>query len=262
MKNKTALVTGASSGIGEAFARLLAKEGYNLVLVARGEEKLNQIKSELGEKHGIQIYVIAKDLSVFTAPQEILAELQTKNIEIDLLVNNAGFAEYGKFYELDLQKQINSINLNVVCLTALTHLFLPQMTAKKHGHILNVASTAAFQAGPLMAVYYATKAYVLSFSEGLNSELQGTGVNVTALCPGPTKTEFFKKQPGFAFSRLFQSSSFMSAERVAQIGYNALITNKPVVIAGLRNKILAFGTRLLPRSLVTAISKWTLATKK
>ncbi|MCA9929933.1 MAG: SDR family oxidoreductase, partial [Anaerolineales bacterium] len=191
MKNKqTALITGASGGIGYELARKIAQQGHNLVVVARSESKLMKLAQDFNKQFGVNVTVMVKDLAQSAAPDEIYNELQANEIDVDILVNNAGFASYGLFHELDRQKELNMMQVNMVALTHLTHLFLPGMVERGYGRILNIASTAAFQPGPLMAVYYATKAYVLSFSEAIANELDGTGVTVTALCPGPTESGF------------------------------------------------------------------------
>ncbi len=251
-QSPTALITGASSGIGYELTKLFARDHYNLVLVARNESKLQQIASELTEKFGIVVKVIAKDLSLFTSPEEIWQELQTEGITTDVLVNNAGFATYGLFAETELQAELNMMQVNMVALTQLTKLFLPGMVARKNGKILNIASTAAFQPGPLMAVYYATKAYVLSFSEALANELQGTGVTVSVLCPGATESGF-QARASMENSKLFEGRQIMDANKVASIGYGGLINNQTVVVPGWRNKFLAFIVRFTPRGLVTKI---------
>lgn len=250
---KTALITGASSGIGYEFTKLFARDGYNLVLVARSEQQLQKLADELREKHGIAVEVIAKDLSNANTPDEIFAELQQESLTVDALVNNAGFATYGKFSEIDLNAELQEMQVNMVTLTHLTKLFLPGMLKKGWGKILNVASTAAFQPGPLMAVYYATKAYVLSFSEALAEELRGTGVTVTALCPGPTQSGF-QKRANMEDSRLFRGRKVADAATVARIGYRGLMTNKTVVIPGLRNKVLAESVRFVPRKVATRVA--------
>jgi short-subunit dehydrogenase len=248
---KTALITGASSGIGYELTQLFAHDGYNLVLVARNQKQLEQMADELKETYGVSVKVISKDLSLASAPEEILTELEQESREIDALVNNAGFAAYGAFSETDLGVELQMMQVNMGALTHLTKLFLPGMLKKRMGKILNVASTAAFQPGPLMAVYYATKAYVLSFSQALAEELHGTGVNVTALCPGPTASGF-QKRAHMEDSKLF-SSQVMDAQTVARLGYRGLMTNKTVVIPGLRNKILVELVRFSPRELVPRV---------
>jgi short-subunit dehydrogenase len=250
-RGKTALITGASSGIGDELTRLFARDGYNLVLVARNQKQLMQMADELKEKYGVSVKVISKDLSAATAPEEIFTELQQESIGIDALVNNAGFAAYGLFSETDLDAELQLMQVNMITLTHLTKLFLPGMLNKRTGKILNLASTAAFQPGPLTAVYSATKAYVLSFSEALANELHGTGVSVTALCPGPTESGFQKKA-NMEDSKLF-SGKIMDAQTVARIGYRGLMTNKTVVIPGLRNKILVEIVRFSPRKMVTRV---------
>jgi hypothetical protein len=249
---KTALITGASGGIGYEFARIFAREGYNLVLVARTESKLAQIKGDLEKKHGISVKVLAKDLAEPSAPQEIFSELQGESISVDALINNAGFTVYGPFAETSLQKELELLQVNMVALTHLTKLFLPGMIEKGWGKVLNVASTAAFQPGPLMACYYASKAYVLFFSEALAVELEGTGITVTALCPGPTETGF-QKRGNMEDSKLVAGRKIMDARTVAKAGYRALMKGQPVVIPGLSNLVIAEAVRFMPRRLVARI---------
>lgn len=251
MAASTALITGASGGIGLAFARIFAREGYNLVLVARSEGKLNDIAGELQKSFGTKTTVIAKDLSLPSAPGEIFAELQKQGIQVDALVNNAGFATYGQFVDIDLAKELEEMQLNMVTLTHLTKLFLKPMIERKQGKILNVASTASFQPGPLMAVYYATKAYVLSFSEAIARELEGTGVSVTALCPGPTESGF-QERADMSDSKLVQSG-LMSAAEVVEQGYRGLTQGKTIIIPGATNKIGALLPRFIPRGWVTRV---------
>ena len=264
----TALITGASSGIGLELARVFAAHQYDLILIARDAAKLEKIKEELeagtnsksGEK--ISVTVLAKDLGTANAAAEIYAQASKLGKQVSVLVNNAGFAEYGKFAESELKKQQGMIDLNISALTDLTFLFVKDMASRRSGKILNVASTAAFQPGPLMAVYYASKAYVLSFSEALRNELHGTGVTVTALCPGPTKTAFFSKSPEVLKTNLLKrSGGGMSATAVAHAAFSGLMRGQAIVIPGFSNKLLAFSTRFGPRSLVTAISRWTMEQK-
>lgn len=247
---KTALITGATSGLGYEFVKLFARDGYNLVLIARNEQKLEEMKHTFTN---IEVTVIAKDLSVLGAVKEVFQEIEKMELEIDVLVNNAGFGLMGAFDELDIQKQLEMIQLNISALTELTYYFLPRFKQKNSGRILNVASTAAFQPGPLMAVYYATKAFVLSFSEALAEELNGTNVTVTTLCPGATKTNFAsvaKVEGTKMFSRA------MSADIVAQKGYEATMKGKRVIITGGLNKAGAFGAKFMPRSLGAKIAKY------
>jgi len=250
---QTALITGASSGIGAALAKRFAAHGYNLVIVARGQPGLQALADNLTRQHGVTIAVMPKDLAVVSARDELAAALQQQRIQIDVLVNNAGFATYGLFAETDLKAEQDMLQVNMVTLTHLTKLLLPGMIQRGRGKILNVASTAAFQPGPLMAVYYATKAYVLSFSEALAEELRGTGVSVTALCPGPTRSGF-QQRAKMEQSRLVQGE-IMDVDSVARAGYDGLISNKRIVIPGWQNKLLAFATRLLPRNLVTRLAR-------
>jgi uncharacterized protein len=247
---QTALITGASGGIGLELAREFAKDGYNLVLVARSKEKLESIATDLAKQYNISATVIAKDLSKATAPDELYNELKTQGIGIDALVNNAGFGNYGKFADNALDKELQAMQLNMVALTHLSKLFVTDMVTRKRGKILNVASTAAFQPGPLMAVYYATKAYVLSFSEAIANELEGTGVTVTVLCPGPTESGF-QERAAMQESKLVQSGLMKSADVAAQ-GYQATKRGQTVVIPGFMNQMLTLTPRLLPRKMVTS----------
>jgi short-subunit dehydrogenase len=246
----TALITGASSGIGLELARLFAADKWDVALVARSEGKLRELAAELQSAHGITARVIGADLAKPSAPDEVMAALQ--GIEIDALVNNAGFGLGGSFAKSDLRAETEMIQVNITALTQLTKLVLPSMVARKRGAILNVASTAAFQPGPFMSVYYATKAYVLSFSEAIAEELSGSGVTVTALCPGPTETGFaaVAKVEG---SPLFTKLRPAGAAEVARAGYEAMKSGKRIAIPGMKNKLLAQSIRISPRKLVTKI---------
>ena len=255
---KTALITGASFGIGMEFARIFAREGYNLVLVARNADKLRQVASELEKAHGTRSLILAADLTEPGASAYVFDQTKRADIQVDVLVNNAGFGQYGMFAENDLEECLRQIQLNVTTLTHLTRLYLPAMlerakTERKSGGILNVASTAAFQPGPLMAVYFATKAYVLHFSEALANELNGTGVTVTCLCPGATATEFHKRA-NITSMRLLKFGS-MDARTVAEDGYRALMEGKTVTISGFKNWLLAQSVRFSPRRIVTAVAR-------
>jgi short-subunit dehydrogenase len=252
-QDSNALVTGASSGIGREIARLLARDGVRLVLSARSETALNELAKELIEKHHVDVRVIPADLSEPDGARELASHLSTHKIVVHTLVNNAGFGTHGEFATSDPQLQDKMINVNVAAVTHLARAVLPQMVAMKSGRILNVASTAAFQPGPLMAVYYATKAYVLSFSEALSVELKGTGVTVTALCPGPTLTDF-QRRAKMENSALF-SANTMSAGDVARIGYDAMKRGKRTVIAGAKNKLFVSAVPFLPRGMVLAVAK-------
>ena len=250
----TALVTGASSGIGLEIAKLLAADRYDLVLVARNAKRLQSLARDLESEFEVRTTVLAHDLSLRDGPSRVLDEIGRSGIEIDVLVNNAGFGVYGRFAETDLARERELLELNVIAVTALAKGVLPGMLRRRSGQILNVASTAAFQPGPLMAVYYASKAYVLSFSEAIANELDGTGVTVTALCPGPTETEF-QKAAGVEKTRLFTGPLVMDARNVAAAGYAGMRKGKRVVIPGLVNKIMAQSIRFSPRRFVTAIAR-------
>ncbi|HXH37776.1 MAG TPA: SDR family oxidoreductase [Thermoanaerobaculia bacterium] len=251
MKN-TALITGASGGIGLDLTRLFARDGWDVVLVARSEQKLREIAAELTTAHGITVHVMASDLGKPNAGAEIVRMLTDRAVTVDALVNNAGLGSSGAFVESDPGAEMEMIQVNIVALTQLTKLLLPGMVARKRGRILNVASTAAFQPGPLMAVYYATKAYVLSLSEALAEELRDTGVTVTALCPGPTETGF-AAAAGVGTVRLFTLMKPASSAAVARTGYAAMKRGRRVVVEGLRNKLLTQSLRVTPRRLVTLI---------
>ena len=251
--HQTALITGASFGIGRELASIFAREGYNLVLVARSADKLRQLASDLEKAHGTRSLILASDLSAPGATAYVHDQTTRADISVSVLVNNAGFGQFGLFVENDLEECLQQIQLNITTLTHLTRLYLPEMVERKSGRILNVASTAAFQPGPLMAVYYATKAYVLHFSEAIANELQGTGVTVTCLCPGPTVTEFHKRA-NMLGARMLQFGA-MDARTVAEDGYRALMAGKPVVISGFRNWLLAQSVRFSPRRMVTAVAR-------
>jgi short-subunit dehydrogenase len=247
MNERTALVTGASSGIGLDLARIFSRDGWNVVLVARSEAKLREIAAELP---GAQVLVA--DLAKRDAAAEIVAELKRRNIEIDALVNNAGYGLAGDFVTNDLQREVDMIQVNVVALMQLTKLLLPPMIARKRGRILNVASTAGFQAGPGMAVYYATKAFVILFSEAIDDELRNTGVTVTALCPGPTETGF-AGVANMTESRLFTMARPMSSAVVARAGYRGMMAGRRLVLPGVKNKLLVQLTKVSPRRAVTSV---------
>jgi short-subunit dehydrogenase len=249
--SKTALITGASSGIGYELARLFARDGFDCILVARSEDKLNELANRLQREHRIKTLVIGKDLSKPTAVDEIYEETTAAGLAVDVIVNNAGFPVFGLFNETDLQVEVEMLQVNVIALTALTKLFLKGMVERRAGRILNLASTAGFLPGPLMAVYYASKAYVLSFSQALANELRGTGVTVTALAPGPTRTGF-QKRGVMEDSRLVQGN-IADAASVALAGYRGLMAGKTLVIPGLTNKTIPWVVRLSPRSMVTRV---------
>jgi len=246
--NPIALITGASSGIGLELAKLFARESHDLALVARSYNTLKHIADNLQQTYGVQVKCYAKDLSVSSTPEEIFEALQSEGGNIDILVNNAGFGWRGEFTKMSTADALAMIQVNMTSLTHLTRLFLPGMIERKRGKILNVASTAAFQSGPLMATYYASKAYVLSFSLALSEELHETGVTVTAFCPGPTVTGFGRRA-GFANEKILGGVLSMTASAVALDGYKGLMKGKPLVISGWKNWLGTQLVRLLPRTL-------------
>jgi uncharacterized protein len=253
--NQTALITGASAGLGYEFAKLFARGKYNLVLVARSGPKLAELAEELRQRYGVSVKTIALDLGLPRAAQDLFEETQRAGLHIDILVNNAGYGKSGEFAAIPLEEDYGQIQLNVTTLTLLTKLYLGPMLERRSGKIMNVASTAAFQPGPLMAVYYATKAYVLSFSEAIADELRNSGVQVTCFCPGATLTEF-QKRAETENSRLFKQLAPMDAKSVAEDGYRALMAGKRLAISGFRNWLVAESVRFAPRKWVTAISRW------
>jgi short-subunit dehydrogenase len=252
--NPTALITGASGGIGEELARLLAAHRHDLVLVARTEEKLQSLRGELVRAHGIQARVLAADLADPGAPPRVFDTLRGLGIAIDVLVNNAGFGARGAYAEIQYDVEARMIQVNVAALAHLTRLFLPGMLARRSGKILNVASTAAYVPGPFMAVYYASKAFVLSFSEALAEETQGTGVTVTALIPGPTATGF-AATAGNQDTPLFRAGAVMSAAAVARVGFDGLMAGKRLAVAGVSNKLTVLSTRIAPRAMLARITR-------
>ena len=251
---KTALITGASSGIGYELAKIHAGKGGNLVLVARNKTILDQLKNELEKQYQIQVYTIGKDLSLPNAVQEVYEETTKQNIKVDYLINNAGFGTFGLFPISDWDKELQMLSLNVVALTELTKLYVKDMVKQKSGKIMNVASTAAFQPCPTMAVYGATKAYVLSFSEAVDNEVRDNGVTVTALCPGATASGF-QAAANMTDSKLFKNKKLPSSKDVAEYGYDAMLKGKAVAIHGALNYLMANATRFTPRALVVAMAR-------
>jgi uncharacterized protein len=249
---KWALITGASQGIGYEFTRLFAKDGYNLVLVARDRTRLDEVASESRTLSSATVKVVAKDLAVPGAAREIFDELDGGEVPVSILVNNAGFGFQGRFAEHELQRDRDLIQVNITALVELTRLFLPAMIARHQGRILNVASTAAFQPGPFLAMYYASKAFVYSFSCALSQELVGTGVTVTTFCPGLTQSQFhvragLKRRGGILM---------MEANNVARIGYKALMRGKPIAVAGILNKLMCAGSKASPTWLTARVAGW------
>lgn len=247
--NNVALITGASTGIGRELACIHAEKGGDLVIVARSKDKLEVLKNELEKKHAINVFVIAKDLGLPESPKEIYSEIKKAGIDIDILVNNAGFGGVGLFHELEYEQHINMINLNVTALTAITRLFLPDFVKRNHGKILNNSSTASLMPGPLQAVYFATKAYVRSFSNALSEELAHTNITVTNLMPGATETEFGASS-GMDKTSMFKKTA--SARKVAEAGYKAMEKGKIDVISGLTTaqKIMMSAIPFMPKKLL------------
>ncbi len=250
----TALITGASNGIGLELAKVHASKGGDLVLVARNKAKLDELKTTLENEYKVKVFTIGKDLSATNAANEVYDETTRQHIQIDYLINNAGFGEFGLFTDTDWNKELQMINLNITTLTAFTKLYLQDMVKRRSGRIMNVASTAAFQSGPTMAVYYATKAYVLSFSEAVNNEVSDKGVTITTLCPGATESGF-QAAAAMEESRLVKGRKLPSSKEVAQYGYAAMMKGKTVAIHGLMNWILANSVRFTPRSIVVKITR-------
>jgi len=252
MNKETVLITGASSGIGLHLAKECAQHGHPLVLVAPVESELHQVAFVLTSAHAVEVRTIAKDLRQPDAVNEILAELS--GVTVDILINNAGLGQKGKFWEISLEDDLSMLHLNIEAVVKLTKAFLPGMIERKRGRILNTASVAGFQPGPGYAIYSSTKAFVLSFSESLATELQETNVTVTALCPGPTDTDFFPKADMLG-TRAFQQGNLMCPQEVAKAGYEALMAGNRLVVPGFANKAMVFFRRLIPESLQAKINE-------
>jgi short-subunit dehydrogenase len=249
---QTALITGASSGIGEDLARLLAAGGHDVVLLARNGDKLNALAERIRRESRVTASVLTADLSQPGAAEQVPRELAARGARVDILVNNAGFGTYGEFVNADAAETLGMLQVNIVSLTMLTRLLLSGMIERRNGRVLNVASTAAFQPGPLMAAYYASKAYVLSFSEALTEEVRGMGVTVTCLCPGPTQTEF-QARAHMEKSGLLKTLPVMSSADVARAGYEGMKAGRALVIPGLMNKVGVQALRVTPRRLIPRI---------
>ena len=247
--NTVALITGASTGIGKQLAHIHAEKGGDIVATARGQDKLIELKNELESKHNVRVTVISKDLTEVDAARQIYDEVKAANISIDYLINNAGFGGQGKFYERAWEQDLAMIQLNIISLTALCRFFLPDFVARNSGRILNVSSTASLMPGPLQAVYYATKAYVTSFSNALAEELHDTNVTVTALLPGATETEF-SRVAGLDKTELFKNT--FSARSVAQGGYDAMLKGKLDIISGVTfvQRIMLGSIPLTPKKII------------
>lgn len=250
----TALITGASSGIGLELAKVHASKGGDLVLVARNKSKLDELKIELENQFKVKVYVIGKDLSANNSAQEVYNETTEQKIEINYLINNAGFGDFGMFVETNWNKELQMINLNITTLTQFTKLYLQDMVKRGSGKIMNVASTAAFQSGPTMAVYYATKAYVLSFSEAVDNEVNDKGVTVTTLCPGATESGF-QAAAVMEESNLVKGKKLPTSKEVAEYGYVSMMKGKTVAIHGLMNYLMANSVRFTPRALVVKLTR-------
>ncbi|HVS37491.1 MAG TPA: SDR family oxidoreductase [Gemmataceae bacterium] len=249
------VVTGASGGIGYELAKLFARDGWPLLLAARSGDKLTTFASELTAAHNVPVAVCAVDLAKPDSPTQLCEAAKRQDRPIGVLVNNAGFGRYGPFVRADLDDALQILQVNIVALTQLTRLVLPEMVQRNEGRIMNVASTAAFQAGPLMAVYYASKAYVLHFSEALDAELRKTKVGVSAFCPGPTATGF-EARAGMGESKLFTGRHVISAAAAAAVGYRGLMQGQRVVIPGLWNNLLVQSNRIFPRRWITRVVQW------
>ena len=243
-----ALVTGASSGIGRELALLAAADGYDVVLVARREAKLQELAREIEQKHNVQTHVEAIDLASMNGADVLFDSLAQEGIVVDVLVNNAGFGLHGNYIETDAQRERQMIDLNISALTRLTRLFLPGMLSRQHGYVMQVASVAGFFPGAFMTTYYATKAYVLHYAEGLAEELKGTGVHVIALCPGATKTDFFEVAQAGKLGAHSQHGP--TAHDVARYGWNAMKKKKVVAVHGSNNRLFIFLSRLISRAFV------------
>jgi len=247
------LITGASEGLGHEFAKLFAQGGYSLVLVSRNQARLDTVAKELSATHHVDVRTISKDLCLPEAAEKLKTEVDDQKIAIEMLVNNAGVGVHGLFPQADWKTTEDMLNLNMMTLTHLTRLFLPAMLERGHGKILNVASTAAFQPGPFMACYFASKAYVLSFTEALAEELSGTGITVTAFCSGPTRTQFQKRSNT---ENIRENSFVMEAAPAVQTAYRGLMEGKRLVVPGFTNKLLALLVRLFPRRLVIRVTRY------
>ena len=255
MSKKTALVTGASTGLGYEFAKLFAADGHDVVILARDGDRLENVKKEIEGLYGVAVRVIVKDLSDPAAPEEVFDETTGGGINIDFMVNNAGFGQRGYFHEADIDKNMRMIQVNVAALTHLSYLYVRGMVERGSGRILNVASTAAFVPGPYQAVYYASKAFVLSFSEAIATELKGTGVTVTAYCCGPTKTEFGERA-GTSKNNMFRNTALVSnAFEAAEAGYKGAMAGKRVVISGFMNHMTRVAGRFMPHGFVAQTVK-------
>jgi uncharacterized protein len=250
-----ALITGASNGIGLELAKVHATKGDDLILVARNKVKLEELKTEIESSQKVKVYIIAKDLSADNSAQEVYDETKKLGLKVDYLINNAGFGDFGMFVQTDWTKELQMINLNITTLTQFTKIYIKDMVARKSGKIMNVASTASFQSGPTMAVYYATKAYVLSFSEAIDNEVREHGVSVTTLCPGATESGF-QAAAAMEESKLVKGRKLPTSKEVAEYGYKAMMRGQTVAIHGWMNWILANSVRFMPRAAVVKVTRF------
>lgn len=259
---KTALITGASAGIGDAFARELAARKMNLILVARSEEKLQNLAQQLQNQHKIQVYIIVQDLTTPNAAATVFDTVEKKGLIVDLLINNAGFGAYGTFAQLDREFQLKMIQLNNLALVDLTHRFLLGMQQRRYGNIINIASVAGFQAMPYFSIYAATKAFILSFSEALWAENRNDGIHVVAVCPGPTETNFFQEAEFPTFLVDVAAKNYTPVKVVVQEALEAIEKKQPIVIPGNpTNQVLANLPRFLPREAIVNLWKFLLGMK-
>ena len=250
----TALITGASGGIGYELALQYVQRGGDVILVARREDKLRGYQALWESTYGVKVHVVGMDLAQHGSAQALYDAVSAKGLTVDILINNAGFGQYGLFEESDLDRALQMLELNIVALTALTRLFVADMVRRRSGRIMNVASTASFQPVPLMALYAATKAFVLSFSEALNNEVSDRGVTVTALCPGPT-TSGFQDVAAMHEARMVDRRLMATSADVAHFGYNAMMRGKTVAVHGLLNRLTAFLVRFTPRSIIVRVGR-------
>jgi uncharacterized protein len=252
--NKVTFLTGASSGIGKALAYILAKNGHDLILIARNADKLAELADDIRSQFGVQVATFANDISKMSELQFVISSVKSEGVFVEYVINNAGLGDFGFFAESDWHKNEQQINLNMKSLTYICHAFLPHMKMEKKGHIVNIASTAAFRPGPLMAVYFASKAYVLHFSEALADELKQYNVYVSAVCPGPTETNF-AQAANAAESDLFRNKKIPSAEEIAEYTFLAMMKRKTVAVPGFKNNALIFIQRFAPRKLTTILTR-------
>lgn len=258
--NKTVLITGASAGIGLEFAKKFAKEKYNLVITARNESRLNELASEIESKNNVNVKVLTKDLSKQNTGEEIINELKNENIAIDILINNAGLGVFDDYWNVEWRDEKSMLQVNIMALAELTMLFAKDMVNRGGGKILNVASTAAFQPGPTMPGYYASKAFVLRYSQAINYEMRKKGVQVSTLCPGPTITEF-QIRANMNETNMFKRKFTMSAEKVALLGYEGLMKGRSVIITGHLNWLAAMVSRIAPSKISMKVVNWLLIKK-